>query len=91
MLIVFNRLIPTEKPLWRDSAFSGENHVKKQQECAVYSLNHISGELLHGFLVDCDIEGVLDPFVRAAEPAVFHLEKRQIAEKYIMKIRDLRL
>lgn len=24
MLIVFNRLIPTEKPLWRDTAFSGE-------------------------------------------------------------------
>lgn len=37
MLIVFNRLIPTEKPLWRDSAFSGENHVKKQQECCLLS------------------------------------------------------
>lgn len=37
MLIDFNRLIPTEKPLWRDSAFSGENHVKKQQECCLLS------------------------------------------------------
>lgn len=42
MLIVFNRLIPTEKPLWRDIAFSGENHAKEQPS-AVYFLNRISG------------------------------------------------
>lgn len=43
MLIVFNRLIPTEKPLWRDTAFSGEIHVKEQQEWCLF-FNHISGE-----------------------------------------------
>lgn len=36
MLIVFNRLIPTQKPLWRDTAFSGENHVKEQQEWCLF-------------------------------------------------------
>lgn len=60
MLIVFNRLIPTEKPLWRDIASSGENHVKEQPS-AVCFLNHISGELLDGFLVACDIEGCGGP------------------------------
>jgi len=36
MLIVFNRLIPTEKPLCEGAAFSGESSVKKQRELCLF-------------------------------------------------------
>lgn len=36
MLIVFNRLIPTEKPLYKDAAFSGESRVRKQRELCLF-------------------------------------------------------
>lgn len=36
MVIVFNRLIPTEKPLWGDAAFSGENRAEKQPEPCLF-------------------------------------------------------
>lgn len=44
MLIVFNRLIPTEKPLWKDTAFSGENHVKEQAGMGFFFLTTFLGE-----------------------------------------------
>lgn len=75
MLIVFNRLIPTEKPLWGDTAFSGENHVKKQQG-AVYFLNHISGGASGWLLVDCDIEGCGGPLCQGRLGLEFFIWRR---------------
>lgn len=77
MLIVFNRLIPTEKPLWRDTAFSGEKHVKEQRGVLFIFLTTFLGEPLGGFLVGCDIEGCGGPLCQGWLGPVAFLPSRE--------------
>lgn len=72
MLIVFNRLIPTEKPLWGDFAFSGESRViKEQQEWCLFFLTTFLGEASGWLSSGVTLKGVADLFVRAGGACSF--------------------